>query len=63
MIHIGDAQDTFPVWNATPILALDLYEHAYHMDYGAKAAAYVDAFMGALRWANADLLYERLSKA
>jgi superoxide dismutase, Fe-Mn family len=30
---------------ATPVLALDMYEHAYHMDFGAKAAAYVDAFM------------------
>src|SRR6266516_3848970 len=29
----------------TPILALDMYEHSYHIDYGAKAATYVDAFM------------------
>ena len=29
-----------------PILALDMYEHSYHIDYGAQAAAYVDAFMG-----------------
>ncbi len=36
---------------ATPILALDMYEHSYHMDYGAKAAAYVDAFMQNLHWA------------
>ncbi|QWQ12687.1 superoxide dismutase [Ralstonia pseudosolanacearum] len=28
-----------------PILTLDMYEHSYHMDYGAKAATYVDAFM------------------
>jgi superoxide dismutase len=27
---------------ATPILALDMYEHAYHLDFGARAAAYVD---------------------
>ena len=40
-----------------PILALDMFEHSYHMDYGAKAAAYVDAFMQAIRWANADLLF------
>ena len=37
----------------TPILALDMYEHSYHMDYGAKAAAYVDAFMQNINWANA----------
>ena len=35
---------------ATPILALDMYEHAYHMDFGAKAAAYVDAFMKNIRF-------------
>jgi len=38
---------------AVPILALDMYEHSYHMDYGAKAAAYVDAFMRNINWANA----------
>jgi Fe-Mn family superoxide dismutase len=31
-----------------PILALDMYEHSYHIDYGARAAAYVDAFMAAI---------------
>lgn len=35
---------------ATPILALDMYEHSYHMDYGARAAAYVDAFMQNIDW-------------
>ncbi|KAF7962127.1 superoxide dismutase [Cupriavidus sp. UYMU48A] len=35
---------------ATPVLALDMYEHSYHMDYGAKAAAYVDAFMQNIHW-------------
>src|SRR5204862_6516595 len=34
----------------TPILALDMYEHSYHIDYGAKAATYVDAFMAATNW-------------
>lgn len=32
------------------LVALDMYEHAYAIDYGAAAAGYVDAFMGALRW-------------
>jgi superoxide dismutase, Fe-Mn family len=38
-----------------PILALDMYEHSYHMDYGARAAAYVDAFMAAINWPSACL--------
>src|SRR5437016_6668046 len=37
-----------------PILALDMYEHSYHIDYGAKAATYVDAFMDAIRWKTVD---------
>src|SRR6266850_512762 len=36
-----------------PILALDMYEHSYHIDFGAKAATYVDTFMEAVRWKNA----------
>jgi superoxide dismutase, Fe-Mn family len=44
-----------------PILALDMYEHAYHIDYGAKAAGYVDSFMSAIRWSNADRLFGQLT--
>jgi superoxide dismutase, Fe-Mn family len=40
----------------TPILGLDMYEHSYHIDYGAKAATYVDTFMAAIRWSNAERL-------
>jgi superoxide dismutase, Fe-Mn family len=36
--------------DATPILALDMYEHAYHLDFGARAAAYVDQAMVNLNW-------------
>ena len=45
---------------ATPILALDMYEHSYHMDYGARAAAYVDAFMAAINWPNVAVAYGEL---
>jgi Fe-Mn family superoxide dismutase len=40
-----------------PIVALDMYEHSYHIDYGAKAATYVDTYMNAIRWKNADKLF------
>ena len=45
----------------TPILALDMYEHSYHIDFGAKAASYVDTFMNVVRWSNTDRLYEKSS--
>ena len=43
-----------------PILALDMYEHSYHIDYGARAAAYVDAFMAAIDWPNVGRAYGEL---
>lgn len=41
----------------TPLIALDMYEHSYHMDYGTAAAKYVDAFMSNLDWAEIDRRY------
>ena len=48
---------------AQPILALDMYEHSYHIDYGAQAAAYVDAFMAAINWPSVAAAYARLTPA
>lgn len=44
-----------------PILALDMYEHSYQMDFGAKAASYVDTFMRAVRWDNADRVFNEVT--
>jgi superoxide dismutase, Fe-Mn family len=46
-----------------PILALDMYEHSYHMDYGARAAAYVEAFMAAINWPNVGRGYASLRRS
>jgi superoxide dismutase, Fe-Mn family len=40
-----------------PVLALDMYEHAYHLDYGARAGAYVDAFMRNIAWERVNARY------
>ncbi len=48
--YIGDAQNTFAVWNATPLVALDVYEHAYFLDYQTDRASYIDAFFDNLDW-------------
>jgi Fe-Mn family superoxide dismutase len=42
---------------SAPLLAIDMYEHAYAMDYGANAGAYVDAFLKIVKWPNAERLY------
>jgi Fe-Mn family superoxide dismutase len=51
------ADHTTTLAGGRPILALDMYEHSYHLDFGAKAGGYVDTFMQAVRWASADRLY------
>ena len=48
--NVWAADHTHSMAGGTPILALDMYEHAYHLDFGANAAAYVDAFMNNLHW-------------
>lgn len=47
---IGDAQNTYPIWNATPLVALDVYEHAYFLDYQTDRGSYIDAFFANLDW-------------
>ena len=52
--YIGDAQNTYPIWNATPLVALDVYEHAYFLDYRTDRAAYIDAFFENLDWSTVN---------
>ena len=62
LVNQWAADHTCNLAGGTPILALDMYEHSYHMDYGAKAAAYVDASMNNINWANVARLYEECMK-
>ena len=48
--YVGDAQNSFPIWNATPLVALDVYEHAYFLDYQTDRASYIEAFFNNLDW-------------
>jgi len=47
---IGDTQNTYVNWNSVPLVALDVYEHAYFIDYGTKRADYIEAFFNNLNW-------------
>ena|SRR5882672_9967438 len=62
LVNQWAADHTTTLAGGRPILVLDMYEHAYHMDYGAAAARYVDVFMEAIRWDNAVKLYDRYSR-
>jgi Fe-Mn family superoxide dismutase len=54
LINQYAAEHTQAVAGGIPILALDMYEHAYHLDFGANAKAYVEAFMRNVDWSAAE---------
>jgi Fe-Mn family superoxide dismutase len=41
------------------VLVLDMFEHAYYMDYGTNAQAYVDAFLASINWEFVDSMYRQ----
>ena len=63
LVNTWASDHTTTLAGGTPILALDMYEHAYQMDFGARAASYVDTFMKAIRWPNADRLYAQVARS
>lgn len=61
LVNTWASDHTQTLAGGAPLLALDMYEHAYHMDFGAAAGTYVDAFMKALNWRAASEAYARLA--
>jgi len=58
---VGAAAWIVTLAGGTPILALDMYEHSYHMEFGAKVAGYVDTFMDVIRWNNAERIFVQMA--
>lgn len=59
LVNQWAADHTCAIAGSAPILALDMYEHSYHIDFGAAAAKYVDAVMANLDW---NCIYERYQR-
>jgi Fe-Mn family superoxide dismutase len=62
LINQYASEHTQAVASGVPILALDMYEHAYHMDFGANARAYVDTFFRNIDWPGLETRYEDARK-
>ena len=58
LVNQWAADHTCCLAGGMPILALDMYEHAYHLDYGAQAAASVEAFMQNIHWGHVVQRYQ-----
>jgi Fe-Mn family superoxide dismutase len=57
-VYTGDAHNQGGVWGAIPLIVLDVYEHAYFMDYGSDRAKYIDDYLAGLNWAAAETVYK-----
>ena len=60
LVNAWAADHAHNLAGATPLIALDMYEHSYHLDFAAKAGAYVDAFMNNLSWTAAEAAFTQL---
>jgi superoxide dismutase, Fe-Mn family len=56
---IGDSQDTFHMWNHHLVLAMDVYEHAYFLDFQTARAKYIDAYMQVIDWEEVNRRIQR----
>jgi Fe-Mn family superoxide dismutase len=68
-LHTGETHNYW-AWDhmhgavlGVPLLVLDMYEHAYHMDFGAAVARYIDAFMENVNWEEVNRRAEWSQKA
>ncbi len=50
MTIVNDAHNQGGVWGAVPLLILDVYEHAYFIDYATGKKKYVETFMQSIDW-------------
>jgi len=48
--YIADAHNLYGVWGTAPVLVLDMYEHAYFIDFGSDKKSYIEAFFQNLNW-------------
>lgn len=60
LVNQWSADHMHALAGGVPILALDMYEHSYHLDFGAAAGKYVDVYMENIRW---ERVYERYQQA
>ena len=59
-LHVigSDSHDTGAIWQAIPILVMDVYEHAYFMDFGTDRKKYISTFIENINWTVLNYRYE-----
>jgi len=59
--YICDAHNLYGIWGAAPVLVLDMYEHAYFIDFGADKKSYIETFFQNLNWETINKKFSRLT--
>ncbi len=54
-----DAHNLYGIWGVVPIIALDMYEHAYIIDFGSDRESYIETFLSNLNWAVVNNKYNK----
>ncbi len=57
-----DAHDQGGVWGSIPIFTIDMYEHAYYMDFANDSSAYIEAVLNNVDWNAIDQRYQRVKQ-
>jgi Fe-Mn family superoxide dismutase len=60
---VGSGNHTQTQATSVPLLVMDMYEHAYHIDFGAAAARYIDAFFDNVKWEEVEARFARAQRA
>jgi Fe-Mn family superoxide dismutase len=63
LVNQWAADDAQALAGGVPLLALDMYEHAYDFDYGADAGGYVEAFLNNVDWSAVQARYRHAVQA
>lgn len=61
-VYNCDSHNQGGIWGAIPVLVLDVYEHAYFMDYGSDRGKYIDDYLANLNWDAANAVYTMASQ-
>ncbi len=60
--YTGDSHNQGGVWGSIPLVALDVFEHAYYFDNGPDRAKYIAAYLSNIKWENVDKRFKNLVK-
>lgn len=58
--YLADAHNFYGIWGAAPILVLDMYEHAYFIDFGSDKKSYIETYFQNLNWETINKKFQKI---